>query len=413
MLYLNRYEFTSAARSKKLGTLVRLSIFVTDLPRDHLIFKQWPDWHYGVLSMYASHLAINHLVLHEQLDVQIAADLLDQSVRDFLENGMNLHRRLHLHCWHSNAVFSKFAFKKGHYDHIDPQTLINDTSAGAYVNLTPAQEAQAERFPIILFLLGDANGVGIETDDARWACWTASRDTRDIHQVTNPSCLSATSIRNLISYENRNSCARVKVSGKIHSAHKCRSECWSSWWFRVTFGVARGDGSLRTLEYDACDCIGNSTAFDGTRSDRIHARGNRSRRYKSSRCRSVVHREGGEIPDANESSPAMNEENEFEWNFDRCCTTDCNTWSLTTEPNSDDREIIFECSSLLPSWYIFEENMSSERGVPAEQVYRRRRSADWTKTCAKQCHRCNRSHRMNSFVNDEQWSCRDWSPMSP
>ena len=85
--------------------------------------------------MYASHLAINHLVVDEQLDVQVAVNLLDQSVKDFRENGMDLHRRLHLHCWHTNAPFSKFAFKRGKYDHIDPQSLINDTSAGAYVNL--------------------------------------------------------------------------------------------------------------------------------------------------------------------------------------------------------------------------------------------------------------------------------------
>ena len=86
--------------------------------------------------MYASHLAINHLVLHEQLDVQIASELLDQSVKDFGEHSMDLHRRLHLHCWHGHVPFSKFDFKKGKYDHINPETLANDTSAGAYVNIT-------------------------------------------------------------------------------------------------------------------------------------------------------------------------------------------------------------------------------------------------------------------------------------
>jgi hypothetical protein len=119
--------------------------------------------------MYASHLAINHLVSHEQLDVQIAVNLLDQSVKDFRENGMDLHRRLHLHCWHSYAAFSKFAFKRGKYDHIDPQTLINDTSAGAYVNL-PTRRAEGRRSTSILFVLGDANSFGIETDDPRRTC---------------------------------------------------------------------------------------------------------------------------------------------------------------------------------------------------------------------------------------------------
>ena len=115
--------------------------------------------------MYGGHLAINHLVVHERLDVQIAHNLLDQSVRNAKQDGMHRHARLHLHCWHGHLPFSKFDFKKNQYDHIDPSSLLNDTSARAYVNTLPLPARKIAR-EISLFL-GDADGIGIQTDDPR------------------------------------------------------------------------------------------------------------------------------------------------------------------------------------------------------------------------------------------------------
>jgi hypothetical protein len=83
--------------------------------------------------MYGSHLAINHLVLTEGWDIQIASELLDQSIKNYQPDDMNKYKRLHLHCWHSHVPFSKFDFKRQRYNHIDPNSLINDTSAQAYV----------------------------------------------------------------------------------------------------------------------------------------------------------------------------------------------------------------------------------------------------------------------------------------
>ncbi len=43
--------------------------------------------------------------------------------------------RLHLHCWHTNDPFSKFAFKVGKYNEIKLSTLVSDTSASGYVSM--------------------------------------------------------------------------------------------------------------------------------------------------------------------------------------------------------------------------------------------------------------------------------------
>ena len=117
MLYLSNNEFTRAEREQKLGVLM------------------WPDWHYGVLSMYGTHLAVNHLLIAEKLDIKKADQLLDQSTTSINQNDIEQNNRLHLHCWHTYSQFSKFQFKAGKYNHIHPRTLVNDKSPQAYVSL--------------------------------------------------------------------------------------------------------------------------------------------------------------------------------------------------------------------------------------------------------------------------------------
>jgi hypothetical protein len=117
MLYLSVNEFTLAERQGKLNTLL------------------WPDWHYGVLSMYGTHLAVNHLVNSEKLDIQRSDQLLDQPVTNNDQNDIEKNNRLHLHCWHTEKPFSKFQFKANKYNFIDPRKLVNDSSAQSYVSL--------------------------------------------------------------------------------------------------------------------------------------------------------------------------------------------------------------------------------------------------------------------------------------
>ena len=116
MLYLSTNEFTPVERQQKLAALL------------------WPDWHYGVLSMYGSHLAINHLLVSDRIHVENGDQLLDQPTTNSRPNDIELHHRLHLHCWHTDEQFSKFQFKANQYNHIDPSTLINDHSPRGYVS---------------------------------------------------------------------------------------------------------------------------------------------------------------------------------------------------------------------------------------------------------------------------------------
>ncbi|MGL4344233.1 MAG: DUF7164 domain-containing protein [Cellulosilyticaceae bacterium] len=76
---------------------------------------QWPGWFRGVTSMYATEIAVNHLVDNLVID----ANKLD--FRSDSHQPISDHP--HIHCWHTHNTFSKFAFQKGSYNNINPQTL--------------------------------------------------------------------------------------------------------------------------------------------------------------------------------------------------------------------------------------------------------------------------------------------------
>jgi hypothetical protein len=117
MLHLSLNEFTRVEREQKLAALL------------------WPDWHYGVLSMYGTHLAVNHLIISDKLNIQNGDQLFDQPTTNGNQNDIEINNRLHLHCWHTDEQFSKFQFKANTYNHIDPYTLMNDSSPKGYVSL--------------------------------------------------------------------------------------------------------------------------------------------------------------------------------------------------------------------------------------------------------------------------------------
>ena len=95
----------------------------------------WPEWHFGVLLLYGGHLAINHLIANENLNIILADQLLDQGVTSKDKTDISKNLRLHLHCWHGSEPFSKFQFKEGKYNHINISTLVSDTSASGYVSI--------------------------------------------------------------------------------------------------------------------------------------------------------------------------------------------------------------------------------------------------------------------------------------
>ncbi|OQS07655.1 hypothetical protein THRCLA_00350 [Thraustotheca clavata] len=93
MFYLRDHEFTEREKSKEYGN------------------KGWPNWHYGVLSMYSGQIAINHCTRNigfekrtDQLDVASSSD----------ESSL---KHAHIHTWINDDRFSKMVFhSKGYPD---------------------------------------------------------------------------------------------------------------------------------------------------------------------------------------------------------------------------------------------------------------------------------------------------------
>ncbi len=75
----------------------------------------WPSWFRGVISMYASDLAVNHLIQNPTLDGN-SLDFRSDSI-----DSVSTHP--HIHCWHTENWFSKFAFNRGDYNNISRATL--------------------------------------------------------------------------------------------------------------------------------------------------------------------------------------------------------------------------------------------------------------------------------------------------
>ncbi|MED1205442.1 hypothetical protein [Heyndrickxia acidicola] len=68
----------------------------------------WPDWFCGVTSMYSTEIAVNHLV--DRLNIE--PDILD-----FPSTSTNsFYHHPHIHCWHTDNLFSKFQYGDGKYD---------------------------------------------------------------------------------------------------------------------------------------------------------------------------------------------------------------------------------------------------------------------------------------------------------
>jgi len=76
---------------------------------------KWPGWYRGVTTMYSCEMALNHLIPKirrepEKLDFES-------------HSTSSIKGHPHIHCWHTDLLFSKFQFSKGKYDHIKKQHL--------------------------------------------------------------------------------------------------------------------------------------------------------------------------------------------------------------------------------------------------------------------------------------------------
>jgi hypothetical protein len=113
MIYLYANEFTEPDRQGQIGV------------------ANWPDWHFGVLSMYGAHLAVNHYWDQKKINFAKLNAFFDQGTSGNNHRMMGLNgavdKVVHLHTWHSEELFSKFKFKEGAYDQMEVpinQTLI-------------------------------------------------------------------------------------------------------------------------------------------------------------------------------------------------------------------------------------------------------------------------------------------------
>ncbi len=115
--YLSQEEFSQPERDGKVGT------------------ELWPYWHYGVLLLYGQNIGLNHLIGSHQMNVVKLDNLIDFPSA----NTENINTKLHIHVFHGDDVFSKFAFKMGKYDNM---TLDGDANRVKFYCLKMALEAK-------------------------------------------------------------------------------------------------------------------------------------------------------------------------------------------------------------------------------------------------------------------------------
>ncbi len=75
----------------------------------------WPGYYKGVSTLYASEIAINHLIKTIDKDV-INLDFPSTSSDRVIDH-------VHIHCWHTDDSFSKIGFFMGEYDHVNMDDL--------------------------------------------------------------------------------------------------------------------------------------------------------------------------------------------------------------------------------------------------------------------------------------------------
>ena len=92
----------------------------------------WPNWHWPVLLLYGGHIAVNQVPSEKVFITAFQPDApmrLDQGTTDTqpLPNST-----IHMHCWHTDELFSKFAFALGQYADMDLGSFLAMESASAY-----------------------------------------------------------------------------------------------------------------------------------------------------------------------------------------------------------------------------------------------------------------------------------------
>ena len=93
--------------------------------------ESWPIWHWPVLLLYGGHVAVNQLGPDNvQLSKAGVAQMdFGATSTDLLSNSIK-----HIHCWHTEEFFSKFAFTRGDYSSLDLKDYVNMNSSKSYAS---------------------------------------------------------------------------------------------------------------------------------------------------------------------------------------------------------------------------------------------------------------------------------------
>lgn len=119
---LNHYGITNVGSTRYGATAdIRRACAFSEMLTKRLLnqefFKDeggWPGWYRGVALLYASEIAVNHCAPDAH-----GSHLLDARSTDRVP----IENYAHIHCWHTDANFSKHRFMNGQYTHEDTENL--------------------------------------------------------------------------------------------------------------------------------------------------------------------------------------------------------------------------------------------------------------------------------------------------
>lgn len=118
MCILSVEEFTSLEKSGRLGV------------------KSWPQWHYGVLSLYGQSLVMNHLIKSKQMNIIKLDNQLDYPSH----SNISIDNIIAIHAYHTGRLFSKYELKLGKYDKFEGKDF--NFNVVKYYSLKMALEAK-------------------------------------------------------------------------------------------------------------------------------------------------------------------------------------------------------------------------------------------------------------------------------
>ena len=109
--------------------------------------ESWPNWHWPVILLYAGDIAVNQLPLgvlenspgHQEMDHgSTDTDPLPDTIK-------------HLHCWHTEDMFSKFRFQSGEYDKLNLEGMTGMKTPRDYATVLAISSSRLnpENFRII------------------------------------------------------------------------------------------------------------------------------------------------------------------------------------------------------------------------------------------------------------------------